>query len=63
LYFERILSEYTLNEDLWSIFIDYTDEKCKKKDTKQEIYERAVKNCPSNVEFWLGLLRELEKNE
>ena len=46
LYFERILSEYTLNEDLWTLFVGYTDEKCKKKEVKQDIYERAVKNCP-----------------
>lgn len=46
LYFERILSEYTLNLDLWRIYINYTDEKCKNKELKQEIYEKAVKNCP-----------------
>lgn len=46
LYFERILSEYTLNQDLWTIYINYTDEKCKKKELKQEIYEKAIKNCP-----------------
>eukprot|EP00347_Sterkiella_histriomuscorum_P009820 403339762 len=63
LYFERILSEYTLNLDLWKIYIDYTDEKCKKKELKQEIYSKAVKNCPQEFEFWLGYLRELEKNE
>ena len=32
LYFERILSEYTLNRDLWEIFIAYTDDLCKKKE-------------------------------
>ncbi|CDW90873.1 squamous cell carcinoma antigen recognized by t-cells 3 [Stylonychia lemnae] len=63
LYFERILSEYTLNQDLWELYIQYTDEKCKKKELKQEIYENSLKNCPQSKEFWLGYLRELEKNE
>jgi hypothetical protein len=29
LYLERILSEYTLNRDLWEIYINYTDDICK----------------------------------
>lgn len=62
LYFERILSEYTLNTELWELYVNYTDEKCKSKDLKQEIYEKATKNCPQQQEFWLGYLRELEKN-
>jgi hypothetical protein len=32
LYFERILSEYTLNRDLWELYVNYTDEMCKSKD-------------------------------
>ena len=32
LYFERILSEYTLNRDLWEIYLIYTDDLCKVKD-------------------------------
>ena len=31
LYFTRILSEYTLNRDLWVLFLSYTDELCKNK--------------------------------
>ena len=34
LYFERILSEYTLNRDLWVLFIVYTDELCKNKEQR-----------------------------
>jgi hypothetical protein len=34
LYFERILSEYTLNRDLWALFVNYTDEMCKAKDQR-----------------------------
>jgi hypothetical protein len=34
LYFERILSEYTLNQDLWAIYVQYADEKCRKKELK-----------------------------
>ena len=63
LYFERILSEYTLNKDLWDLFISYTDELCKKKEDRLKIYEKATKNCPKDLEFWLGYFRELEKNE
>lgn len=63
LYFERILSEYTLNKDLWEIYIDYTDELCKVKELRLKIYEKSVKNCPFDSDFQLGYLRELEKNE
>ncbi len=38
LYFERILSEYTLNGDLWNLFIGYTDEMCKSKEIRVAIY-------------------------
>lgn len=54
LYFERILSEYTLNRDLWALFLSYTDDLCKKKEERQRIYEKATKNCPKELDFWLG---------
>ena len=38
LYFERILSEYTLNEDLWGLFCSYTDDLCKKKEDRVAVY-------------------------
>ena len=38
LYFERILSEYTLNRDLWELFVNYTDEMCKTKDHRAQIF-------------------------
>jgi hypothetical protein len=38
------------------------EEKCTKNSLKQEFYERAIKNCFSNHEFWLGFMREHEKN-
>ena len=63
LYFERILSEYTLNKDLWTLFINYTENLCKKKDEKLAIYKKSVKNCPGVATFWLAYLRELEKDE
>ena len=56
------MSEYTLNADLWKIYVNYTDEKCKKGSDKQEIYQRAIKNCPFELDFWLGYMREQEKN-
>lgn len=62
LYFERILSEYQLNDELWTLYINYMEEKCKKNEIKQEFYERAIKNCVANYEFWLGFMRENEKN-
>lgn len=40
----------------------YTDEICTQKQQKIAIYEKAVKNCPKESEFWLSYLRELEKN-
>jgi hypothetical protein len=63
LYFERILSEYTLNRDLWELFLSFTDDLCKNKEQRVSIYSRATKNCPKELEFWLGYLRELEKSE
>ena len=63
LYFERILSEYTLNTDLWEIYVTYTDEICKPKDIRISIYQKATKNCSSEKSFWIGYLFELEKND
>ena len=63
LYFERLLSVFTLNNDLWIIYINYMEEKCSKKEARLEFYQRAIKNCSYNHEFWLGYMRELEKNE
>lgn len=63
LYFERILSEYTLNRDLWEIYVTYTDEICKPKDIRISIYQKATKNCSSEKSFWIGYLFELEKND
>ncbi len=63
LYFERILSEYTLNKDLWELYVAYTDEMCKPKEIRMSIYEKATKNCASEKSFWLGYLFEMEKNE
>jgi hypothetical protein len=34
LFFERILSEYTLNRDLWEVFVNYTDDLCKVKELR-----------------------------
>lgn len=62
LYFERVLPEYTLNEELWSLYINYMEEKCKKNELKLEFYQRALKNCNQCSEFWLSYMRELEKN-
>lgn len=61
LYFERILAQFTLNNDLWNLYINYMEEKCQKKELKLEFYQRALKNCYANQEFWLGYMRELEK--
>jgi hypothetical protein len=36
---------------------------CKKKETRLHIFEKATKNCPSELDFWLSYMRELEKNE
>lgn len=58
LYFERILSEFTLNNDLWTLYINFMEEKCTKKEAKLEFYQRALKNCFHNYEFWLGYMRE-----
>ncbi len=63
LYFERILSEYTLNRDLWELYVGYTDDMCKSKDLRVSIYEKATKNCPSERSFWTGYMLEMEKNE
>ena len=62
LYFERILSEYTLNRDLWEVYINFTEDMCKVKEQRLSIHYKAVKNCPSERDFWLGYLRELESN-
>lgn len=63
LYFERILAEYTLNGELWTLFMEYTDDMCKNKQQRLAICKKATKNCSSEIEFWLSYMRELEKNE
>ena len=63
LYFERILSEYTLNHELWELYVNYTDEMCKAKDLRVSIYEKATKNCPTERAFWTGYMLEMEKND
>lgn len=63
LYFERILGEYTLNSDLWQLYLSFADDLCKKKESRVAIYQKAAKNCPSVLDIWLGYLRELEKSE
>lgn len=37
------------------------EELCKIGKIKKSFYQRAAKNIPNNVEFWLGYMRELEK--
>jgi hypothetical protein len=37
------------------------EEKSKIGKTKKDFYRRAAKNVPSNFEFWVGYMRELEK--
>lgn len=63
LYFERILAEYTQNNALWNLFVGYTEDLCKKKEQKLQIYEKAIKNCQNDIELRLTYFRELEKNE
>jgi hypothetical protein len=46
LFFERILSEYTLNVDLWELFLNYTEDMSKAKEQRSQIYQKSVKNCP-----------------
>lgn len=63
LYFERILSEFTLNSQLWRLYLSYCDDMCKQRDIRISIYEKATKNCENEHDFWIGYLFELEKNE
>ena len=62
LYFERVLSILTINNELWEMYINYMEEKCKKGSMKKDFYIRALKNCFQNYEFWTGYMRELEKD-
>ncbi len=38
LFFERILSEYTLNPELWSLYVGYTEEMCKSKEARGAVF-------------------------
>jgi hypothetical protein len=63
LYLERILSEYTLNRELWALYTAYADTKCRQAQVRQALYRRASRNCPQELDFVLAYLRELEKND
>jgi hypothetical protein len=38
LYFERILAEYTLNNDLWMLYVSYMEDKCNNREAKLDLY-------------------------
>lgn len=48
LYFEKTLPIYTKNIDLWTLYIDFMEEKLKVGKLKEGFYRRAIKNCSFN---------------
>lgn len=59
-YFERLLPQFTLNQDLWVQYIDLMEEKCTDEGIRIKLYLRALKNCFKNSKLWIGYATELE---
>jgi hypothetical protein len=61
LYFERLLPNYTLNTDLWTLYLSITLELCKDQSERMAIHIRALKNIYSSSEFWSSYALEQEQ--
>jgi hypothetical protein len=61
LYFERLLSEYTLNAELWSLYLSTTLELSKDPSERLSIHVRALKNLYNSSEVWCSYALEQEQ--
>jgi hypothetical protein len=57
LYFERLLPSFTLNFDLWSLYVDLRQQS---QTAAPPVIQRALKNCPQSSKFWINYFDELE---
>lgn len=58
---ERLLPQFTLNEQLWSLYCGFAEDFCPDQDEKLRILRCLLKNCYTKTSFWLSYLLELEK--
>jgi hypothetical protein len=61
LYFERILPEYTLNVNLWSLYLQTTLDLSKDPAERLSVHIRALKNLYSSSDIWCSYALEQEK--
>ena len=60
---EKLLPSFTLNEQLWTLYCEFTSDFCSDNDEKMRILRCSLKNCYTSVPLWLGYLIELERTE
>ncbi|CAI9101486.1 OLC1v1038822C2 [Oldenlandia corymbosa var. corymbosa] len=59
--FERAITEYPINHDLWLDYTHYLDKTIKTSSIVRGVYSRATRNCPWVGELWVWYLRHLER--
>lgn len=60
LYFERLLPEYTLNTDLWMLYLHTILDHSKDPAERYAIHTRALKNIYGSSEVWCSYALEQE---
>lgn len=60
--YERAIAENCLQPSLWMEYTRYLDTKLKIKDVTLAAHRRAVRNCPWISQFWINLIRAMERN-
>jgi len=63
LYFERLLPQFTLNKDLWHLYVSNIDKICKTPEQKYLLYQRALKNLYQDHVLWCKYALEMEKQK
>lgn len=59
--YERVLTEFCLNAEIWLEYLKYLDKDLRVPDVILRIYARAVRNCPWVEKIWEGYILALER--
>ena len=61
LYMEKLLPQFTLNGQLWTIYCEAAIDFCQDDEEKMRIQRCSLKNCYADAGLWINYLLELEK--
>lgn len=61
LYFERLLPAYTLNAQLWRLYIELTIDQNQDKNVHANVHVRCLKNLYADAEIWCSYVQTLEQ--